>query len=162
MLIRTYTWVQKQDFATGATFRHRRPFDLLRGRGGGKNYQADGLPDVAQTASKAAQVMLLRDLLPSFIPHARIATYSYESDWRKAEVKTSLRKCGEQLLNVLHQNRSSEKVGEALDTHSSPLKISAGASTTFGDCWAYSWRIDNQTSQYFPNAEQLIPALNFS
>lgn len=80
--------------------------------------------------------MWLRDLLPSFIPHARIATYSYESDWRKAEVKTSLRKCGEQLLNVLRQNPSSEKVGEALATHSSSLKISAGASTTFGVCWA--------------------------
>lgn len=54
--------------------------------------------------------MWLRDLLPGFVPHARIATYSYESDWRTANVKTSLRKCGEQLLNVLHQNRSSEKV----------------------------------------------------
>lgn len=29
-------------------------------------------------------------------------------------MKTSLRKCGEQLLNVLHQNRSSEKVSRAV------------------------------------------------
>lgn len=54
--------------------------------------------------------MWLRDLLPGFIPHARIATYSYKSDWRTANVRTSLRECGEQLLNVLHQNRSSEQV----------------------------------------------------
>ena len=54
--------------------------------------------------------MWLRDFLPNLVPHARITTYSYESDWRKAEIKTSLRKCGEQLLNVLQQHRI-EKVG---------------------------------------------------
>lgn len=129
-----FTWVGKQDLPERARPRHR-PFDLLRGRQ--KNAQADGLPDSAQTASDAAEIMWLRDLLPSFIPNARIATYSYESDWRKADVKTSLRKCGEQLLNVLHQNRSSGKVSEAdLDLHdSSLLRISAGASTAIGVCW---------------------------
>ncbi len=59
-----------------------------------------------------AEVMWLRDLLPDLIPDARIATYSYESDWRKADLNSSIRKYGEQLLNVLHQNRSTEKVGE--------------------------------------------------
>lgn len=53
--------------------------------------------------------MWLRDLLPQFLPNARIATYSYKSDWRR-DVKTNLRICGEQLLNVLYQHRSSEKV----------------------------------------------------
>ena len=54
--------------------------------------------------------MWLRDLLPDVVPTARVATYSYESDWRNADIKTSLRECGEQLLNVLLQNRSAEKV----------------------------------------------------
>ena len=57
----------------------------------------------------STEVMWLRDLLPQFLPSARIATYSYASDWRQ-DVKTNLRKCGEQLLNVLYQSRSSEKV----------------------------------------------------
>lgn len=58
----------------------------------------------------STEVMWLRDLLPQFLPSARIATYSYKSDWRQ-NVKTNLRKCGEQLLNVIYQCRSSEKVG---------------------------------------------------
>lgn len=57
--------------------------------------------------------MWLRDLLPPFLPNARIATYSYKSDWRQ-DVTTNLRKCGEQLLNVLYQNRLSEKVSDFL------------------------------------------------
>ena len=69
--------------------------------------------------------MWLRDFLPDLIPYARIATYSYESDWRKKDVKTSLRQCGEQLLNVLLQNRSIEQVGKGLPSilYSSPLKL---------------------------------------
>ena len=62
--------------------------------------------------------MWLRDFLPNRIPRARIATYSYESDWRKADVKTNLRKCGEQLLNVLQQHRT-EKVGRCYSPHHS-------------------------------------------
>ncbi|KAM0805341.1 hypothetical protein BDR22DRAFT_393554 [Usnea florida] len=53
--------------------------------------------------------MWLRDILPNVVLNARVATYSYDSDWRDADIKTSLRKCGEQLLNVLLQNRSAEK-----------------------------------------------------
>lgn len=105
-----YTWVgkRKQDSVKEARSGNRRLFDLLPGRQ--KNAQTDEPPDIAPSASEADETMWLRDLLPNVIPHARIATYSYESDWRRAEVKTSLRKCGEQLLNVLHQNRSSETV----------------------------------------------------
>ena len=87
----------------------RRRLDFLRGHQ--KDAQADALPDGAETASDTTEVMWLRDLLPDLIPNARISTYSYESDWRKADVKTSLRRCGEQLLNVLYQSRSTEKVG---------------------------------------------------
>ena len=54
--------------------------------------------------------MWLQDLLPNLVPNARIASYSYESDWRQ-DVKTNLRKCGEQFLNVLHQNRVGDVVG---------------------------------------------------
>lgn len=54
--------------------------------------------------------MWLLDLLPNSIPNARIASYSYESDWRK-DVKTNLRKCAEQFLNILYQNRVGDQVG---------------------------------------------------
>lgn len=117
-----YTWIGKQDLSKETRSRHRRPFDLLSGRW--KNSQADRLPETAQAASEAAETMWLRDLLPNFVPHARIATYSYDSDWRRTDVKTSLRKCGEQLLNVLYQNRSDQKVSKAvLNTHPSLLRI---------------------------------------
>lgn len=66
--------------------------------------------DIVGTANNATiEVMWPRDLLPRFLPNARIATYSYKSDWRQ-DVKTNLRKCGEQLLNVLYQSRSNDKV----------------------------------------------------
>lgn len=86
--------------------------------------------------------MWLRDFLPDLIPNARIATYSYESDWRKKNIKTSLRKCGEQLLNVLHQNRPTEKVGEndLGILHSSSLRITIGGSTTAYIYWSQPWR----------------------
>ena len=53
------------------------------------------------------EVMWLRDLLPSYVKNARIATFSYLSGWytyRKG-VKTSLRELGERLLNALQLNR---------------------------------------------------------
>ena len=70
---------------------------------------AQEISDAPQTTSDRSEVMWLRDLLPNLIPSARIASYSYESDWRK-DVKTNLRNCGEQFLNILHQNR----VGDAV------------------------------------------------
>ena len=92
----------------------RHPFRFLRDRQ--KNTQPDGI-DVAQAASDTAEIMWLRDFLPDFISNARIATYSYESDWRRADVKINLRKCGEQLLNVIRQNRSSEKVSRVVPSN---------------------------------------------
>ena len=104
-----YTWVRKPVSTNDVKpIRRRRTGFLI---GSKKNTQADGLTNIAQTASDAAEVMWLRDFLPDYIPNARIATYSYESDWRSRDIKTSLRKCGEQLLNVLLQHRSTEKVG---------------------------------------------------
>ena len=87
-------------------------------------------------ASDTAEVMWLRDLLPDLIPNTRIMTYSYESDWR-ADIKTSLRKCGEQLLNVLLQNRSSKKVRRVVPGihYSSLLRVTIGATTTAGIHW---------------------------
>ena len=66
-----------------------------------------------------------------------IMTYSYKSDWSRAGVKTSLRQCGEQLLNVLRQNRSSEKVGRIVPDlhHSSLLRVTIGDSTTASVYW---------------------------
>ena len=88
-------------------------------------------------ASDTEEVIWLRGFLPDLIPNARIMIYSYESDWRRAAVKTSLRKCGEQLLNVLLQNRSSEKVGRIVPDihHSSLLRVSIGGSTTASVHW---------------------------
>lgn len=115
------------------TYRHL--FNYFRPRE--KNAQADGLPHGAQMASDTEEVMWLRDFLPDLIPNARIMTYSYESDWRRADVKTSLRKCGEQLLNILLQNRSSEKVRRIVPGihHSSLLRVTIGRSTTAGVHW---------------------------
>jgi len=36
---------------------------------------------------------------------ARIATYSYKSDWTDRAVKTNLRQCAQQFLNILKQHR---------------------------------------------------------
>ncbi|RDW70985.1 putative kinesin light chain 1 protein [Coleophoma cylindrospora] len=52
-----------------------------------------------------AECMWVRDLLVPSFKDARIATYSYKSDWRDRNVKTSLRECAEQFLNDLHQHR---------------------------------------------------------
>jgi hypothetical protein len=51
-----------------------------------------------------------RDLLVPSFTNARVATYSYESDWRDRQVNTSLRECGQQLLEVLLQHRQSAGV----------------------------------------------------
>lgn len=51
-----------------------------------------------------------RDLLAPQFQNARIATYSYESDWRDRRVNTSLVECGRQLLEVLLQHRQDANV----------------------------------------------------
>jgi len=53
----------------------------------------------------STEVMWLRDLLIPEFEDARIATYSYISDWMDRDVKTSLRQCAEQFLNILLQHR---------------------------------------------------------
>ncbi|KAF2632596.1 hypothetical protein BU25DRAFT_487060 [Macroventuria anomochaeta] len=53
------------------------------------------------------EVMWPRDLLVPAFSNARVATYSYGSDWKDRQVNTSLRECGQQLLEVLLQHRQS-------------------------------------------------------
>lgn len=122
---------------------HRHRFNSFGRRE--EDAQADGLPRVTQMASETEEVMWLRDFLPDLIPNTRIMTYSYESDWRRADVKTSLRKGGEQLLNVLLQNRSSEKVGRIVPDihHSFLLRVSIGGSTTASVYWTQPRRSDH-------------------
>lgn len=59
----------------------------------------------------STEVMWLRDLLPSEFKDAWIASYSYKSDWKDRHIKTSLRECADQFLNVLYQHRQNMKVG---------------------------------------------------
>ena len=88
-----YTWVkrtmigesaQKKKWRTAMTFKKNK----------------DGYSEENST-----EVMWPRDLLPPLFKNARVATYSYESDWRRRGVKTRLRECAEQLLNVIFQYR---------------------------------------------------------
>jgi hypothetical protein len=58
----------------------------------------------------SSKCMWIRDLLVPLFPEARIATYSYKSDWRDRNVKTNLRECAQLFLNVLKQNREHENV----------------------------------------------------
>ena len=71
---------------------------------------------VAKAGLEVEEVMWLRDLLPNFVPNARIATFSYLSDWYtyKKGVQTSIRELGEQLLMALHHNRQSTKVRDSI------------------------------------------------
>ena len=56
------------------------------------------------------EVMWLRDLLVPMFQNSRIASYSYESDWRDRHVKTNLRECADQFLNILYQQRRQANV----------------------------------------------------
>ena len=103
-----YTWVRKVDLAQQKKSSNP-PLPKLFWK---RHVSAQEPSNAAQTTSDRSEVMWLRDLLPKIIPKARIASYSYESDWRQ-DVKTNLRKCGEQFLNVLYQNRVGNMVGRA-------------------------------------------------
>ena len=117
-----YTWIKKQNLAKKTKFKYQQSFNLLPGRW--KNAQTDRFLKTAQTAFNIIEIMWFWDFLSTFISHARIATYSYEPNWWKAEMKTSLRKCDKQLFNVLHQNRSNKKVNKiVLSIHSFLLRI---------------------------------------
>lgn len=65
-------------------------------------------PDTKATTE--AGVFWPRDLLPQHLPPARIATYSYKSDWHSKMSKISLRECGEQFLQVVDISRQDESV----------------------------------------------------
>ncbi len=83
--------------------------------------------------------MWLQDLLPNLVPNARIASYSYKSDWQQ-DVKTNLRTCGEQFLNVLHQNRFGDVVSRValnIILHITD-KWYTGKATTAYHYWAQS------------------------
>ena len=94
------------------------PFSLVQGRW--RTTHVDGAHDVVQTPSGTAEVLWLQDLLPSLIPNARIATYSYESDWRKGNIKTNLRICGKQLLNSIRHLPLPDNVSFVYLTRSAP------------------------------------------
>jgi len=65
----------------------------------GKRQQGKGGED------GSTEVMWIRDLLVPMFKDARIATYSYKSDWTDRAVKTNLRQCAQQFLNILKQHR---------------------------------------------------------
>lgn len=64
-----------------------------------------------ESSSSAGLVMWPRDLLVPEFKNARIATYSYGSDWRNRDINTSLRECGQQFLEILLQHRWEASVG---------------------------------------------------
>ncbi|TVY32372.1 Kinesin light chain [Lachnellula occidentalis] len=99
-----YTWVKKAPASKGneskrlnknkARFwRSRKPKEHLEG-----DSQEDSL----------AECMWLRDLVVPGFKNARVATYSYKSDWRDRDVETSLRQCAEQFLHIVSQHRQQE------------------------------------------------------
>ncbi|TGJ83479.1 hypothetical protein E0Z10_g5315 [Xylaria hypoxylon] len=93
-----YTWVKKIPRASTSKVKERSrlwPFPRTRG---------DGSEEGGQD-----EVMWLRDLLPSELKNARIATYSYPSDWKNRDIKTTLRQCSEQFLNDLLHSRGHNK-----------------------------------------------------
>ncbi|KAI1133722.1 hypothetical protein F5Y10DRAFT_283980 [Nemania abortiva] len=87
-----YTWVRKVPRVDVSTTRKRKR------EGDDENDQE-------------VEVMWPRDLLPSDVKNARIATYSYFSDWMNTDFKTSLRECSEQFLDILsnHRRRDEER-----------------------------------------------------
>ena len=85
---------------------------IIAVQGLGANPYYTWVKKVTKASDRVEEVMWLRDLLPDFVPNARIATFSYLSDWytyRKG-IKTSIRELGEQLLMALHHDRHSTMV----------------------------------------------------
>jgi hypothetical protein len=56
------------------------------------------------------EIMWVRDLLVPKFKNARIATYSYKSDWKDRVVKTNLRECANLFLNEILHHRQQEAV----------------------------------------------------
>jgi len=91
-----YTWVKKVPSAD--TDRPKRLRDKAQFWKGKK-------PQGKSVKDGATEVMWIRDMLVPLFKDARIATYSYKSDWKDRTIKTSLRQCAEQFLNHLRQYR---------------------------------------------------------
>ncbi|CAG8948701.1 hypothetical protein HYFRA_00001822 [Hymenoscyphus fraxineus] len=98
-----YTWAKKAQ-TTNPISPKRSRLDFLKIRRG-----KDKAPHGAQE-DVLNEFMWPRDLLVPIFKNARIATYSYKSDWLDRTIKTSLDQCAEQFLNILYQNR--QKPGE--------------------------------------------------
>ncbi|KAM3088918.1 hypothetical protein ACMFMG_000539 [Clarireedia jacksonii] len=92
-----YTWVKKV-LSPDTTKRSKRVKDKVQFWKSKKQLDKD-------RKDGPTEVMWPRDLLVPMFKDARIATYSYKSDWKDRAVKTSLRQCAEQFLNIVSQHR---------------------------------------------------------
>ena len=102
-----YTWVGyhgRSKHKATQSGRFARLTGLLRVRNPGDRTVED------VQISSSLEVFWPKDLLPRHLPSSSIATYSYPSSWLSREFATDLRKCGEQLLNILFQSRRTNKV----------------------------------------------------
>ncbi|KAH7066288.1 hypothetical protein BKA63DRAFT_524118 [Paraphoma chrysanthemicola] len=95
-----YTWVKK----VAATA----PKDKITPRKLSRLFGKKNKTQSNHEKGEAEIVMWPRDLLVPEFSSARVATYSYGSDWRDRQVNTSLRECGQQLLEVLLQHRQGD------------------------------------------------------
>lgn len=116
-----YTWVKKVPAHDNDNTALKRLRDgLFR-----KNNKAQG----EDGKHGLTEVMWPRDLLVPLFKNARIATYSYKSDWKDRQVKTSLRECGQQLLEVLLQHRQDANVRCRANPHPASFVTDASAMT---------------------------------
>ena len=101
----------------------------------------------AANTTEEKRVIWLRDLLPDYIPEARIATYSYPSEWfrPRSSVRTSLRECGEQFLNVLKLNRQAADVRRLIKSVNPMLNAEVGNKATNPLHWTQYGRLSRET-----------------
>lgn len=111
-----YTWVPLSEGRDNDGAELGKAVDIIAVQGLGASPYYTWVKKVAKAGREVEEVMWLRDLLPSFVPNARIATFSYLSDWYtyKKGVQTSIRELGEQLLMALHHDRQSTKVRDSI------------------------------------------------
>lgn len=96
-----WTWVKKVSSTNaGRPERRRDKVQFWKG----KKHLDNGGED------SSTEIMWIRDLLVPEFEGARIATYSYKSDWRDSDVKTSLRECANLFLNQLLHHRQQDNV----------------------------------------------------
>ncbi|KAM0798676.1 hypothetical protein BDR22DRAFT_891074 [Usnea florida] len=106
-----YTWVPSSEGRNNDEAEPSKAVDIIAVQGLGANPYYTWVKKVTKAGDKVEEVMWLRDLLPIFVPNARIATFSYLSDWYtyKKGIKTTIRELGEQLLTALYHDRSRMK-----------------------------------------------------